>query len=444
MVSSDANTKDVINKKKIHIECDDKVVKNELEYLFFNILGMNTRLKGIIKGFTTKGNHPMEILVDSEDKGKGIQGLRKINVESYWRIENSSGKVIRFEEKIPGLNSGCIVYDPAQVVDFEMRDDSSDFVPYGEPLIEGARKAWKQLSLMEAALLIYRIERAPERRVFYIDVGNMTQVEAEVVTDMAKAKFKKKKYYNANTGEVDEKYSPLEVSEDFFMPLTASAPNSKIDTVQGGMNIGEIDDLQIFKQNMLAPLNIPLSYMSDQFQPGVSKASLAQEDINYARTVEAVQDMAVQGLYKLAIIHLMLKGYSIVETVAFKINLTSPSDIAEIIKMDVENKKMEIVSNAINLGLSRREAFKRYMNFTEEDFDLDFKQGLEEMFKIARAQQGEDPNRDPNEDTNDENLQFSDNFNALEENEEDNSVIILENLLTNNQLSGFDSLGKRK
>ena len=200
--------------------------------------------------------------------------------------------------------------------------------PYGTSVFDPARRIWRQLVLIEDAMLAYRVVRAPERRVFKIDVGNIPPQDVAQYMEKVKTEMKRNQLVDATTGRVDLRYNPLSLEEDYFIPIRGQT-SSKVETLPGGSFTGQIDDVKYLRDKLFAALKVPASYLSRAEGAEEDKTTLAQKDIRFARTIQRLQRAIVSELEKIGIIHLYTLGYRDDDLVSFSLSLNNPSRIAE-------------------------------------------------------------------------------------------------------------------
>jgi hypothetical protein len=184
-------------------------------------------------------------------------------------------------------------------------------------MLENGRKIFKQLTLMEDAMLIHRIMRAPEKRVFKIDVGNIPPREIEQFMQRIINKMKKTPVIDQNTGEYNLKYNVESVTGDYFLPVRGGDSGTEIDTLPGLSNNDQIDDIEYLRNKLMASLSLPKAFLG--YEEGLSggKATLAAEDVRFARTIERLQKIIVSELTKIGIVHLYSQGFDDSLTIIF-------------------------------------------------------------------------------------------------------------------------------
>ena len=217
--------------------------------------------------------------------------------------------------------------------------------------------------------MAYRIVRSPERRVFKIDVGNVPPQDVEQYMQKVMTQMKRNTIVDADTGRVDLRYNPLSVEEDYYIPVRGSASGTEISTVGGGQYTGDIDDVKYLRDKLFSALKIPMSYLSRGDGADEDKATLAQKDIRFARTVQRLQRSVVSELEKIAVIHLFTQGYRGNDLLSFKLTLNNPSKLAELQELEHWKARFEAADGASQGYFSRRWVAKNILNINEEEYE---------------------------------------------------------------------------
>ena len=240
------------------------------------------------------------------------------------------------------------------------------FLPYGSSVLEAARRIWRQLILVEDAMLVYRVVRSPERRVFYIDVGNVPPEDIPNYMEQVQTTLKKSQVVDKDTGRVDLRYNPLSVDEDYYLPVRGAETGTKIDTLAGGANATAIEDVEYIQKKLFAALKIPKAYLG--YDEGLgAKATLSQEDIRFSRTIARIQRTVIAELNKMAIIHLFCNGFEGEDLLDFTLQLSNPSTIAQQQKLELFRSRFEIAQSAVGVeGLVSRDWIRKTL-FTMTD-----------------------------------------------------------------------------
>ncbi len=280
-----------------------------------------------------------------------------------------------------------------QIAHFRLLSDSN-FLPYGKSTLEGARRVWKQLSLMEDAMLIHRIMRAPEKRIFKVDIGNIPPNEVDNHMQRIMDQMKKVPYLDQQTGDYNLRFNLQNMVEDFFLPVRGSDSGTSIDNLPGLEWTGT-DDIEYLRNKMMAALKIPKAFLGyDESLSG--KATLAAEDIRFARTIQRVQRIIVSELNKIAVIHLYSQGYRDESLVDFTLELTNPSTIFEKEKIDVWKSKVEVSKDMQeNKFFSKKWIYENVFSLTDQDMIELQKQLIDDAKGTYRFKQIEEEGNDP-------------------------------------------------
>jgi len=271
----------------------------------------------------------------------------------------------------------------------------ANFLPYGKSMLEGARKVWKQLTLMEDAMLIHRIMRAPEKRIFKLDIGNIPPNEVDNFMQQIINKMKKIPVIDQKTGDYNLRYNMESTTEDYFLPVRGSDSGTTIETLSGLTNDGAIDDIEYLRNKMMAALKIPKAFLG--YEEGVgSKATLAAEDVRFSRTIERLQKIVVAELEKIAIVHLFTQGFDDAELINFDLELTNPSMIHEQEKLELLTQQIEVAGTLMENKLFSREwIYDNIFELNDGDKKTVFDQIIEDLKQQFRfeqiAMEGNDP-----------------------------------------------------
>jgi len=242
---------------------------------------------------------------------------------------------------IPNNNKETITLDNYEVAHFRLISDTN-YLPYGRSYIEPARKIYKQLTLMEDAMLIHRIMRAPEKRMFYINVGSIPPNEVEQFMQKTINSIKKTPYVDPQTGQYNLKFNMQNMMEDFYLPVRGGDTSTKIETTKG-LEYDGTNDIEYLRDKMFAALKVPKAYFGYE-KDLTGKATLAAEDIRFARTVERLQRIVESELTKIGLVHLYSQGFDKESLVNFEIKLTTPSIIYEQEKIALWKEKVDLAT----------------------------------------------------------------------------------------------------
>jgi len=358
-IYSDESTVDNVENRILKIKSDNGKVVEILENLFYDIMNIEFNLWSWLRNMTKYGDFylKLEIL----DK-YGVVNVKPISVYDVNRLEDhdpTNPKLVEFEvegesaQNSIGKNSNSETLQNYEVAHFRMLSDTN-YIPYGKSMLEGARRVWKQLTLMEDAMLIHRMMRAPEKRIFKVDIGNIPPNEVENFMQQIINKMKKVPVIDQNTGEYNLRYNMESVTEDYYLPVRGSDSGTNIDTLQGLSNEGAIDDIEYLRNKLMAALKVPKAFLG--YEEGVgSKATLAAEDVRFARTIERIQKIVIAELEKIAIVHLYTQGFEDAELINFDLELTNPSMIHQQEKLELLTQQQEISAALLENKIMSRE-----------------------------------------------------------------------------------------
>ena len=251
-------------------------------------------------------------------------------------------------------------------------------LPYGTSMLEKARRIWKQLLLCEDAMLIYRVSRAPERRVFKVFVGNMDDKDVDAYVQRVASKFKRDQIADPKTGNVDMRYNQLAVDQDYFIPVRDPGASNPIETLAGAQNLAEIADIEYIQKKLVTSLRIPKAYLGFEEAVGDGK-NLSLLDIRFARTINRIQKSMIAELNKIAIIHLFLLGFED-ELTNFNLSLNNPSKQADLLGVEVWKEKILLYKDAVAeiqnsvAPVSASWAKKHILGYSDEEIRLDLQQ----------------------------------------------------------------------
>ncbi len=383
------------------IKSDSPEVVQEVMELFDRIR-LDRLYWDITRNAVKFGDCFIETIVDENNYSAGVQRVKILNPNFIIRVEDKYGYLNNFLQEIPEKSSWegmvnnsyesqktqkYIELDKNQIVHFKLFTSDPKFYPYGKSIASMAIQTFKSLKLMEDAMLIYRLARAPERRIFYIDVGNLPSGKAEMFIERVKEKFKKEKYFNR--GGLDERYNPLSADEDFFVPVKGNNQGTKIETLPGAQNLGETADVQYFRDKLLAALKIPKDFIVEKDKSPERKANLSQLDVKFARTISRIQHAMELGLEQIARTHLGFKEFPESLIKDLRVELPDPSDMFTKRKLEIDEAKLRIIQGVTSTGLFPKEhIYKEYYDMSEGEIKW-IKNQLEKEAKEMAEQQGE-------------------------------------------------------
>ena len=292
-----------------------------------------------------------------------------------------------------GQDGNAIFFDNYEMSHFRLLTDTN-FLPYGRSYIEPARKLFKQYTLMEDAMLIHRIVRAPEKRVFYVNVGNIAPAEVENFMQKTISKMKRTPHVDQDTGEYNLKYNMQNMLEDFYIPTRGNDSSTKIDTL-GGLQYDGIQDVEYLRDKLFAALKVPKAFLGYE-KDLQGKATLAAEDIRFARTIERIQRIMVSELNNIALIHLYAQGYRDENLTNFTLSLTTPSIIYDQERIALMTEKMALAQTMIDSKIIPTDwIYENIFHFSADEYDEYrelVRQDAKRGFRITQIEnEGNDP-----------------------------------------------------
>ena len=385
----------------LEITTDNDNIKSILQNLFYDVLNIEFNLWPWVRNMCKYGDFFLQLEINEKYGITNVAPLSAYDVARVEGLDEKNPHYVKFVLEQGGdQHSAYSTQKPHQmelenfeVAHFRLLSDSN-FLPYGKSMIEQGRKVWKQLSLMEDAMMIHRIMRAPEKRVFQIDIGNIPPAEVDNYMQKILNKMKKTPIIDQATGEYNLKYNMQNITEDFFLPVRGGDSGTRIESLPG-LSYEAVEDIEYLKNKMLAALRVPKAFLGYEESLG-SKATLAAEDVRFARTIERIQRITVSELTKIAIVHLYSQGYQDADLVNFELNLTNPSTIYETEKVELWNSKTQLASSMLQDGIVSTEwIYKNVFNFTEDKIkEMDNQIVFDYKQKFRRSQiesEGNDP-----------------------------------------------------
>lgn len=345
----------------LKVECQNEEIKSILNSLYYDILNVEHNMFGWCRTMCKFGDFFLYLDIDEEHGVKNVIGLPSHEVERIEGEDPTNPNYVQFQ-----WNSGGMTFESWQVAHFRILGNDK-FAPYGTSVLDPARRIYRQLTLLEDAVMAYRIVRSPERRVYYIDVGAIPPNEVEQYMQKVITQMKRNQIVDSDTGRVDLRYNPLSVEEDIFIP-TRGGSSSKIETLPGGSYTGDIDDIKYLRDKLFSALKVPGAYLSNSAENADDKTTLAQKDIRFARTILRLQRAMITELTKVAIVHLYILGYRTKDLISFKLKLNNPSQLSEMQELEHWKMKFDIASSATDGYFSRQWVAKHIFNLSDEEF----------------------------------------------------------------------------
>jgi hypothetical protein len=383
----------------LKINHEDDNIKQILENLFYDILNIEFTLWPWVRNLVKYGDFYLQLEI--ADK-LGIVNVMPLSTYEMSRIEGfdiENPQRVRFVYA-PYQNPYNAVgqtakkeYENYEIAHFRLNGDAN-FLPYGKSMIEGGRRVWKQLMLMEDAMLIHRVMRAPEKRIFKIDVGNIPPNEVDNYMQKIINSSKKVPFVDEKTGEYNLRYNIQNLIEDYYMPVRGNDNGTSIDTLKG-LEYNMIDDINYLKGKLMAALQIPKAFLGYEEDTN-GKATLAAMDVRFAKTIERIQRVIVSELTKIAIVHLYSQGITDDRLTTFSLELTIPSKIYEQERVELYTAKVGLIQQMQQTKMfSKKWMYEAIMGMAQDEQDqltLDILEDTKQQFRLTSIEtQGVDP-----------------------------------------------------
>ena len=376
----------------VTVQSKSERVKSILEDLFVNRLNLQLTAQMVIRAMCKYGNQFMLLDIDHKNGDKGWKQLPVFNVERIENgIENPYGAGASIAVNGVNIdnadlstqfiwlddNNSQIPFRDWQIAHFRLITNSL-YLPYGVSYLNAARRHWRMLSLMEDMMLIYRLERSVERRVYKIFVGAIDDADVGAYVEQIANEFKRTPIIDPMTGQLDLRKNILGIDQDLFIPVRDENAATPIDTLSAGQNMTALDDIKFVQNKVLTALRIPKSFLNFEETAGDGK-NLALMDIRFTRTVNRIQQAFLMELTKVASIHLFLLGFDD-ELNNFTLSMKNPSTQAEQLEIETTQKKIDAVRDAVSdpgNGLpvmSTTRALRQIMKWSDKDIKENFEE----------------------------------------------------------------------
>ena len=391
----------------LSIKSSDEDIQKILYNLFYDVLNIEFNLWPWIRNMCKYGDFFLKLEIAEDFGVYNVIPYTAFHIERLEGAdkENPSEIKYRFDPEgvsasdygyynVPNQNNDrSIIFDNYEMAHFRLLTDMN-FLPYGRSYIEPARKLFKQYTLMEDAMLIHRIVRAPEKRIFYMNVGSIPPNEVDAFMEKTVSKMKRTPYVNQETGEYNLKYNMQNSMEDFFIPVRGNDASTKIESANG-LQWDGIADVEYLRDKLFAALKVPKAFMGyDENTDG--KATLAAQDIRFARTIERIQRIITSELYKIALVHLYTQGYRDEQLANFEISLTNPSIIYDQERVALMKEKMDLAAQMVETNMFPTDfVYDHLFHLSEDQYD-DYRDLIREdakrKFRLSQIEaEGNDP-----------------------------------------------------
>lgn len=399
--ADDSTQTDMQLNRSIWCTSPDKNIELMNNRLLHKTLRTDEEIWEISRCLCKYGNDYEEILVTD----LGVRGLNFLPAPTVRRVEGPRGELYGFIQDFKGRTG----YSPAElqqilamraamaqggtirdervtaledweVVHFRLRGKQRRSL-YGYSVLEPARWIWKRLMLLEDAAMIYRLQRAPERYAFYVDVGDLPPREALAWVNKVRQQFKKKKFVNPSTGKLDVKYDPWAVDDDFFIPVRKGTESTRIEVV-GSPSWQHMDDIEYFRDKLFAAIKVPKAYLGQE--EGVARAVLSNEDTRFARTILRVQRELRNGFSKVCRVNMAALNIDPAK-VDYEMHMTTPSSIFELAQLEVRNARADLATRMRD-HVSIHWVLANVFGMSDSEIEIIIKQREEDVVKGMAAE----------------------------------------------------------
>ena len=391
----------------LQIQSSDEDVQKILYNLFYDVLNIEFNLWPWIRNMCKYGDFFLKLEIAEKYGVYNVIPYSEYHIERQEGYDTQNPASIRFKFNPDGSapssygyygipnteQANSIFFDNYEVAHFRLLTDTN-FLPYGRSYLEPGRKLFKQSTLMEDAMLIHRIVRAPEKRIFYVNVGNIAPAEVENFMQKTISKMKRTPYIDQQTGEYNLKYNMQNLLEDFYIPVRGNDQATKIDTLQG-LQYDGITDVEYLRDKLFAALKVPKAFLGYE-KDLTGKATLAAEDIRFARTIDRIQRIILSELNKIALVHLYTQGYTAESLTNFSLSLTTPSIIYDQERVVLMKEKVDLSNTILDNNLFPSDwVYENIWRMSEDQYD-EFRDLIREdskrKFRLTQIEsEGNDP-----------------------------------------------------
>ena len=345
----------------LNIKCSNEEIKAVLENLYSKVLNVDYNLFAWARTMCKYGDFFLYLDIDDN---YGVQSVISLPITEIERLEgkdSTNPNYVQYQ-----WNSAGMTFENWQIGHFRVLGNDKHS-PYGTSILDPARRIFRQLTLVEDAMMAYRVIRSSERRLFKIDVGGIPPSDVEQYMEKIVSQLKRHSVIDQNTGRVDLRYNPMSIEEDYFIPVRQGSATD-ITNLAGGQNTDAVEDVKYLRDKLFAALKIPQPYLSMGDGAAEDKTTLAQKDIRFARTIQRLQRVIIHELEKIGIIHLYTLGFRGDDLINFKLVLNNPSKIAEMQEIEFWKAKFDIAASATEGYFSRRWVTEHIFGISHEEF----------------------------------------------------------------------------
>ncbi len=392
----------------LQIKSSDEDIQKILYNLFYDVLNVEFNLWSWTRQMCKYGDFFLKLEISEKFGVYNVIPYSAYHIERQENFDPENPSKVIFNYNPDGFyggsssgyynvpnqqNANMVTFDNYEIAHFRLLSDMN-YLPYGRSYIEPGRKLYKQYALMEDAMLIHRIVRAPEKRIFKINVGSIPPNEVENFMQKTISTLKRTPYMDEQTGEYNLKYNMQNLLEDFYLPVRGNDQATQIETTPG-LSYDGIQDVEYLREKLFAALKVPKAFMG--YDADLSgKATLAAEDIRFGRTIDRIQRILISELYKIALVHLYAQGYRDEQMTNFTLDLTTPSIIYDQEKIALMKEKVDLASQMMENKLVPTDwIYEHIFHFSEDQYeeyrDL-IVQDQKRQFRLAQIEtEGNDP-----------------------------------------------------
>lgn len=392
----------------LSIRSSNEDIQKILYNLFYDVLNIEFNMWSWVRQMCKYGDFFLKMEISEKF---GVYNVRpytafQIARKEGFNPENPEEVVFEFNpDGFTGGDSGyytapsqtpspnVIRFDNYEMAHFRLISDVN-YLPYGRSYVEPARKLYKQYSLMEDAMLVHRIVRAPEKRTFYVNVGAIPPNEIDAFMQKTVSSLKRTPYVDPKTGQYNLKYNMQNMLEDFYIPVRGNDQSTRIETTPG-LSYDGIQDVEYLRDKLFAALKVPKAFLGYEADLE-GKATLAAEDIRFARTIDRIQRILISELNKIALVHLYSQGYREEGLTNFSLEMTTPSIIYDQEKIELLKSKTELAQQMLEQKLLPTDwIYDNVFHFSEDQYD-EYRDLIREDTKRGfRLKQIEEEGNDP-------------------------------------------------
>ena len=393
----------------LSIRSSNENIQKILYNLFYDVLNIEFNLWAWVRQMSKYGDFFLKLEIAEKYGVYNVIPYTAFHIERLEGFNRENPSEVKFRYNPDGLvnaNSGLyavtgqgtdqtggVTFDNYEMAHFRLIGDTN-YLPYGRSYIEPARKLFKQYTLMEDAMLIHRIARAPEKRIFYVNVGSIPPNEVDAFMQKTISNMKRTPYVDNKTGDYNLKFNMQNMMEDFYIPIRGNDTTTKIDTTKG-LDYDGIQDVEYLRNKLFAALKVPKAFLGyDENIEG--KATLAAQDIRFARTIDRIQRILVSELNKIALVHLYSQGYRDEALTNFELSMQTPSIIFEQEKIELMKSKAELAQQLLEQKLLPTDwIYDNIFHLSEDQYDEYrdlIREDAKRQFRVTQIEnEGNDP-----------------------------------------------------